>query len=184
MISQQGRIVSIDGNEVLVRVGGRTGCAACDQGKGCGAGVFGRLLRNKSVAIRTANSVGAQVGEVVQLGITEGRFLNLVFRLYALPVLAGLLGIASGFAVAMGLGLGAVAADFVSLAFGVAGAGLSLLWSRRGLREFPGQSAVHLMHTAETKESSVCTASAQDDFEGRRSSAIEFDEYENDQYKR
>jgi sigma-E factor negative regulatory protein RseC len=158
MIAQQGRIESIDGDEALVRIGGRSGCPACDEGKGCGAGIFGRLLRNKAVSVRSDNEIGAQVGEVVQLGIAEGIFVSLVLRLYALPVLAGLLGIAFGFTVATRSGLGAFASDTVSLVVGVAAAGLSLLWSRRGLREFPARTAVHLMRVAEAPESAACTA--------------------------
>jgi len=175
MIAQQGRIESIDGDEAVVRIGATSGCPACDEGKGCGAGIFGRLLRNKPVSVRAVNDIGAQVGEAVQLGIAEGGFLRLVFRLYALPVLAGLTGVALGFTLAVRSGLEAFALDALSLVFGVTAAGLAMLWSRRGLREFTAQTAVHLMRVAEPPSSAACISGAPSEFAQPQSFVNQFD---------
>lgn len=146
MIAQQGRVVRIEGDDALVRIGGTSGCPACDAGNGCGAGIFGRMLRKRPVTIHTPNVIGAAVGEAVQLGIAERQFLVLVFRLYAMPILAGLLGAAFGFAASLRMGLEGLVSDLLCLLAALIGAGLIVAWNRRGLREFPMDSAVHLLH--------------------------------------
>lgn len=92
MIEQQGRVVGLDGADALVAVGGRSGCAACDAGRGCGAGIFGRLLDRFDEPIRVPNSLGLAPGQVVKIGLTENAFLGLALRLYGVPLCLGLLG--------------------------------------------------------------------------------------------
>ena len=92
MIEQQGRVVDATGARVRVRLGGTTGCTACDAGRGCGAGVFGRLLRRRPVELEFDNHVGAEPGQAVMVGLPESLFLALTLRLYLLPLLAGVLG--------------------------------------------------------------------------------------------
>lgn len=159
MIAQQGRVVATTNDNAVVRIGGTSGCAACDAGKGCGAGVFGRLLRNRQVTVEVPNRIRADVGQAVELGISEQRFLALVLRLYAVPLLAGLLGAMAGFGVAIRFGFVGVALDAWTLAAGLLVAGGALRLSRRSLREFPMQTAVHLLQAAKTSESIPCTGS-------------------------
>ncbi|MEJ2385650.1 MAG: hypothetical protein P8Y54_14930 [Xanthomonadales bacterium] len=51
MIEQQGRVTGAAGSQVRVRLGGTSGCTTCDAGRGCGAGVFGRLLQRRPVEL-------------------------------------------------------------------------------------------------------------------------------------
>lgn len=147
MISQQGRVVAIKGDSVVVNIGGVSGCPACDAGQGCGAGIFGRLLRNRKVDIQVENIIGATGGQSVNIGISEHRFLGLVFSLYVWPLLAGLIGVALGFVAAIQIGLSDFFADMAGLVFGILVAVLALLYSRRRLKEFPYGSEVHLLET-------------------------------------
>jgi sigma-E factor negative regulatory protein RseC len=163
MIVQQGRIVAVEGLDAVVQIGRRRGCPACDAGQGCGAGIFARLLRDKPVSIRVANVIGAEVGASVELGISENRFLALVARLYAMPLLAGLLGAAIGFWLSIRAGLRHQAADILSLVSGVAGAAVVLLLQRRKLREFTEHSAVNLSRVTTTPTDSACMATGPDD---------------------
>lgn len=160
MIAQQGRVVAIEGDDALIRIGGTSGCPACDAGKGCGAGIFGRLLREQPATVRLANTVGAGVGDPVGLGIPENLFLWLVFRLYGLPLLAGLLGAVIGLAVAAGLGLAALPADLVTLACALVAAGALVAWSRRALKEFPWQTGVNVLHMARVSDEDSCSGAA------------------------
>lgn len=176
MITQQGRVVALEGDEALVQIGGASGCPACDAGKGCGAGVFGRLLSKRPVTIHVPNDVGVDIGQAVQVGIPEERFLALVFRMYAVPLIAGLLGAAVGFAVAVRIGLQGFAADFWALVFALGSAGLALTWSRRRLAEFPLQTAVHLLHAAGAPQHSVCRGAGQG--KNRGPAADEFESLE------
>lgn len=92
MIEQQGVVVASRGGQAEVRLGGRLGCAACDAGRGCGAGVFGRLLRRRPVVLDLDNALGAGQGQAVVVGLPESWFLALVARFYLYPLLAGLVG--------------------------------------------------------------------------------------------
>ncbi len=92
MIRQSARIVSTDQGRARVRVGGQSGCSACDAGQGCGAGLFGRLLRRRPSDVEVPNPDQLAAGRAVILGIDESVYLRLVVGLYGWPLLAGLLG--------------------------------------------------------------------------------------------
>lgn len=158
MISQQGRVVAVDGEDVVVRIGGTSGCPACDAGKGCGAGIFGRLLRNRSVSINVPNVGGAQVGEAVRVGMPEARFLALVFRFYALPLVAGLAGAVAGHTIATRVGLEGLSDDLLTLSAALVAAWAALVPGRRALREFPLRSAVHLLQGTQRPAKTDCMA--------------------------
>lgn len=156
MISQQGRVIAVEGSEVTVEIGGVSGCPACDEGKGCGAGIFGRLLRNRHSTMRLPNSINAVPGQAVELGISEQHYLGLVFRLYAWPLIAGLFGAILGFALASRSGQQGWSLDLWTLLAGVVLAALALWRSRRTLWEFPGKSVVHFLKADDANESPQC----------------------------
>jgi sigma-E factor negative regulatory protein RseC len=97
MIEQQGTVVAVSQGLAQVRVGAVAGCPACDAGKGCGAGVFGRMLQRKPVLLQFPNHMGAGTGQPVVIGISENVFLRLLLRLYLLPLLVGFAGAALGY---------------------------------------------------------------------------------------
>jgi sigma-E factor negative regulatory protein RseC len=152
MIEQQGRAVDASGDRVRVRLGGQSGCAACDAGRGCGAGVFARMLRRRPVELDFENRVGARRGQGVIVGIPERLYLGLVTRFYLLPVLAALAGAAIGHYVGVSLGAGAGAIDAVALVAGLL-AGYVILRRARGRpAEFPRGSGVHLLRVVHPTE--------------------------------
>lgn len=150
--------MAIDGRQATVRIGGQAGCSACDAGRGCGAGVFGSLLRRRPVRMQLDNTIEAECGQAVMVGLPESLFLRLVLRFYLLPLLSGLVGGVAGHYLAVRFGAGLPLSDLLTLAFAVLG-GLLALWKNRAIRsEFSEISAVHLLRTAgerETKEE-VC----------------------------
>ena len=90
MIEQQARILSVEHGLAQVSVGPQSGCSACDAGQGCGAGLFGRLLRRKPISVVLPNPGGFRAGQSVVLAVSELFYLRLVARLYALPLASGL----------------------------------------------------------------------------------------------
>ena len=92
MIVQPGRVIRTEGGDAWVRLDGRSGCSACEAGQGCGAGIFGRLLRRRAVEVRLADSLGVAAGQGVRVGLPDGRFVALVAQCYGLPLVAGLAG--------------------------------------------------------------------------------------------
>jgi sigma-E factor negative regulatory protein RseC len=145
MIEQQGRVVDATGARVRVRLGGTTGCMACDAGRGCGAGVFGRLLRRRPVELEFDNHVGAEPGQAVMVGLPETLFLALTLRLYLLPLLAGLAGMVLGHWLAQRAGLDGATLDLAAAAGGIGMAALVLRRNRRRRMEFSPDRAVKLL---------------------------------------
>jgi sigma-E factor negative regulatory protein RseC len=130
MLEQQGLVVATAGGRASVRLGGQTGCAACEAGQGCGAGLFGRLLRRRPVILEFDNRLEARCGQEVLVGLSERWFLRLVARFYLVPLLAGLGAAALGHHVALMLHLGAAGRDLLALACALTAGACVLHWSR------------------------------------------------------
>lgn len=134
MIEQQGLALAASDGRVRVRLGGASGCAACDAGRGCGAGVLGRWLARRPVELELVDPVGVRTGQAVMVGLPESVFLRLVGLLYGLPLAAGLAGAGIGHYFMQRMSGSPAAADI--------GAGLGLLmaaaaaaaWARRRAR--------------------------------------------------
>ena len=145
MIEQQGRIVGVFNGRARVRLGGMSGCPSCDEGRGCGAGIFGRLLKRNPVELELDNSIGASAGQGVMVGVSERIYLRLIGRFYLLPLLAGLVGAAVAFYLSGLMAFSQGAADAVSLIGGMCCAALAVVRNRKVSTEFPETFIVHLL---------------------------------------
>lgn len=145
MIEQQGRVTAETGDKVRVRLGGISGCTACDAGRGCGAGVFGRLLKRRPVDLMFENHLGAENGQAVMVGLPESLFLKLVIRLYLVPLLSGLAGAMLGHYVLYRAGTSGAVLDFGALAVAVTGAWMAIRRNAKWKTEFTGDPTVHLL---------------------------------------
>ena len=153
MIEQQGKVVSAGDGIIQVRLGATSGCSACDAGKGCGAGVFGRLLQRKPVVLEFKNSLGAEEGQAVVVGLRESLFLSLVMRLYFYPLLFGLAGAVAGHWLAKQAHFEPALMDFSALFGGFVFAAWVVWRNRRRQIEFPSDSNVHLLRNVSCKDS-------------------------------
>ena len=160
MIEQQGLIVAVSGGTASVRLGGKSACTACNAGKGCGAGIFGRLLKRKPVVLELQNGPGARVGQSVMVGLPETLFLRLVFKFYLFPLLAGLAGAVIGHYISVKLQAGPVASDGLALLGAVLAGAFALIWNRQGMEkpsaEFPRKITVHLLRVVERSIAEQC----------------------------
>jgi len=149
MIEQQGLIVAVAGEIASVQLGGSSGCAVCNAGKGCGAGIFGRLLQRKPVVLELHNQPGARLGQAVMVGLPETLFLRLVFGFYLFPLLAGLVGATIGHYISVTLQVDSAASDGLALLGAVLAGVFALRWNQQGngkpLGEFPRKITVHLL---------------------------------------
>jgi sigma-E factor negative regulatory protein RseC len=145
MIEQQGRVLRTDGHQALVRLGGTSGCQACDNGRGCGAGLFGRLLNRRPIDLPLENTLGARPGQAVRVGVEESLLLKLSLRLYLLPLAALLLGAVSGHLVAVVLGFDGLKADAMTLTVGIIAMALLLRAPVRKHTELSGVGDVHML---------------------------------------
>jgi sigma-E factor negative regulatory protein RseC len=160
MIEQQGQVISVSGKLASVRIGGSIGCPACDSGRGCGAGIFGRLLQRKPAVLELQNTLDIRAGQAVVVGLPESLFLRFVFRLYLAPLLAGLAGAALGHYLSIRSGAGPAVVDSVSLLGAVMIALIALAWNRKHSREFPAAIAVHLLRGADPANEDQCPGAA------------------------
>lgn len=121
----------VEEQNVIVRVGAQSGCPVCDSGNGCGAGLFGKLLKRQPLEISVPNTARAFAGQAVSLGISESLFLRLVVRLYGLTLVAGILGtgLAHKWAVASGFSYGLT--DLFAMCGGALAALLALKFQSR-----------------------------------------------------
>ncbi|MEJ8566633.1 SoxR reducing system RseC family protein [Elongatibacter sediminis] len=155
MIEQQGCVIGVDGGTARIRVGPASGCPACDSGQGCGAGVFGRLLRRRPVELRLENGAGVEAGDAVFVGLPERLFLSLVARLYLLPLLAGLAGAALGHYLGTVADFSGARLDLAALAGGVTGVAVALgLTGRSNPARLRG--AVTLLRRVEQHSGGAC----------------------------
>lgn len=88
MIEQQGRVVAVLPLQACIEVGPADGCNRCASGKGCGAGLFVRLINRKPTRLLIDSTEQLHPGQRVTIGIPENLFLRWVMCLYGLPLAA------------------------------------------------------------------------------------------------
>jgi len=158
VIEQNVQVVRCEGESIWVRIGSQTGCSACDNGNGCGAGVFAKLLRRKPVTIELERGgVDVGVGQMVTLAIPEQVYLKMVLAYYGWPLLAALGGAIAGFGLGTRFQFGSLSLDLATLAVGLLAGIFALRLSKR--RDAVG-TLMNAMHVA------VCYSSATPDLCG------------------
>lgn len=156
MIEQQGLVLSADQSVVRVRLGATSGCTACDRGKGCGAGIFGRLLPRKPTVMEFGNTPGAKTGQAVVVGLPEALYLRLLARFYLLPLLAGLGGAVFGHHMSIKMQATSGTADLLALAAALLAGTVALIWGREHARDFPCSETVQLLRVVEAPGDAAC----------------------------
>jgi len=127
MIEQNVQVVRCGDEHIWVRLGSQTGCTACDNGNGCGAGVFAKLLQRKPVVIELArNDISVEPGQMVTLAFPEQVYIKLVTTSYGWPLLAALAGAIAGHGLGVWLQFGPVMIDAGTLVFGLLAGGFAM----------------------------------------------------------
>jgi positive regulator of sigma E activity len=131
MIEQNVQVLRCDKESLWVRIGTQSGCTACDNGKGCGAGLFVKLIRRKPVILELPrNDMSIRPGQMLTLAFPEQVYMKLVFASYGWPLVAGLAGAFAGYSLTKWVGLQAIAIDAATLLGAVLGAWLSMRFFR------------------------------------------------------
>jgi len=132
MIEQNVHVLQCSNDRMWVRMGSQTGCPACDNGKGCGAGLFAKLLQRKPVVLELArNGIDVEAGQMLTLAVPGQLFMKLVLASYGWPLLAALAGAYAGNGVGSWLQLDPQTTDLMTLAAGIAAAWIFLRLIRR-----------------------------------------------------
>lgn len=121
------QVIRCQDDRIWVRLGSRTGCTACDNGNGCGAGIFASLFRRKPVVLELPrNGTSVETGQMLVLAFPEHIYLKLVWNSYGWPLLAALGGAAAGHGLGQWLGLSSGIVDACTLFAGLLAAFLTL----------------------------------------------------------
>lgn len=110
-------VVAIEGSEAWVELPARApSCGNCPSSDACQDGLIGAPAAPRRY--RLENTIGARVGDRVQLGVADGTLWRASLASYGLPLVLAIVGAAAGQALA-GDG-GAVAGTLCGLACGLA----------------------------------------------------------------
>ncbi len=127
MIEQSVQVLRCDSESMWVRMGTQSGCTACDNGKGCGAGLFAKLVRRKPVILKLAQSdVEVEAGQMLVLAFPEQVYIKMVLASYGWPLIAALAGAFAGHSLGNWLQFSPVVIDATTLVAGILAAWLVL----------------------------------------------------------
>lgn len=124
---QTGVVVDASEAGARVRFEPPSECRRCLSGRGCGAGVFGRLFARRGSELHVPNACDLQPGQQVRVGVPENALLALALLLYGLPLVVFIL--VAGFAAT--LVPAGLAQDLLALASGLLAAAASLVLAGR-----------------------------------------------------
>lgn len=131
MIEETATVIAIEHGQLVLQASTRTACGSCAAKQGCGTSVLSGWLGRKVVHIRADNTVDAQVGDEVVIGLGEDALLSGSVWIYLMPLLAML--IAALLADQL-LESGGQGRDLLILLAAAAGFGLMLLGARAWLK--------------------------------------------------
>ena len=122
MIREPATVVSVSGSEIWVSCDAQQACPRCAEGRGCGGGLLGGLLRDRLRLVRAIGDAGNLAsGDRVVIGLAETVLLKAAATMYLLPLAGVVIGalIGSQFAGAGEAGtiIGAVAGLATALVF-------------------------------------------------------------------
>lgn len=91
MIEEQAVITSQNGELVTLEVERPTACSLCGKKRGCGNATWGKALGHDQHRVEVKNTLGANVGDLVIVGLEEKVVLNAALFLYVVPLVFMLL---------------------------------------------------------------------------------------------
>jgi len=153
MIRQNAQVVRCQDDRIWVRMGSQTGCVACHEGHGCGAGLFAKLLHTKPVIVELArNDMSIEPGQMLVLCLHEKMYIKLVLELYGWPLLAALAGAFAGHGLSNWLQFRPVWVDIGALFGGLLSAVfvVNFMKSRRNVNTILNSMSPAVYYPAET----------------------------------
>lgn len=87
MIEQQARVVKVKGDQLMLEAETHSSCNACDVKKGCGTSVLAKWVGRKFIHFNATNTVNANVGDQVVVGMAERALVSGSLVIYLWPLL-------------------------------------------------------------------------------------------------
>ena len=138
MITESGRVVAVSGNTAWVQTIRQSACQSCSARSGCGQRVLAAASGGRANQVQVLNTLNANVGDNVTLGIAEQALLQASLLVYALPLLLMV-------AASMTASLLVPGSDGVAIVAAGLGLGTGFVVARLLQRRMPGDYQPHLM---------------------------------------
>lgn len=87
MIEEQAQVVEVRGAQLVLQAQTQSACGSCSASKGCGTSVLSKVIGRKFTRFHAENSIDAEVGDTVVVGISEDALLKGSLVMYVIPVL-------------------------------------------------------------------------------------------------
>ncbi len=105
MIEESGTVIKCDGEFADVETERKSSCGGCSATGVCGTAVLAKVFGNRRSIVRVVNSIAANEGDRVVVGLQDGALIRASLVFYIVPILGMLAGAILGEAVAEKLGL-------------------------------------------------------------------------------
>ncbi len=93
MIEEQAQVIEIDGDKLILQAQRQSACGSCAANKGCGTSLLSKVVGRKFTRFQADNSINANVGDTVVVGLPEEALLKGSMVMYIIPIL-GMFGFA------------------------------------------------------------------------------------------
>ena len=91
MIEEQAQVVDKEGDQLVLQAQTKSSCGSCAASKGCGTSVLAKVVGRKFTRFNADNSVDAEVGDTVIVGISEDALLRGSLMMYLMPIMGMLI---------------------------------------------------------------------------------------------
>ena len=87
MIEETAQVIEIKGGSLVLQAFRQSACGSCAANKGCGTSVLSKVVGQKFSRFQAENSINANVGDTVIVGIPEDALLKGSMVMYVIPIL-------------------------------------------------------------------------------------------------
>ena len=91
MIEDQAQVIDMIGDQLVLQAQTKSSCGSCAASKGCGTSVLAKVVGRKFTRFHADNSVDAEVGDTVIVGISEEALLRGSLMMYIIPIMGMLI---------------------------------------------------------------------------------------------
>jgi len=87
MIEEQAQVIEIKGDKLILQAQRQSACGSCAANKGCGTALLSKVVGRKFSRFQADNSINANVGDMVVVGLPEDALLKGSMVMYIIPIL-------------------------------------------------------------------------------------------------
>jgi sigma-E factor negative regulatory protein RseC len=127
MIEEEAQVVAVNDSFAWVETERKSTCDSCAVNKGCGSATLSKVLGQRRSRLKVINSLYAQVGDAVVIGIHDNALVQGSFAVYAVPLLFMMLAALLGDMLSQQL---MFEAELLVVIFAIIGLALGFAWLR------------------------------------------------------